>query len=97
MSPGSQWSHPPTPRLPRATLQSGFAQSELTIEQLWLRYIGVGGSHTPAYLTAALTRNDLPDREHNLIVQALNEHFVDQGGDHPVAYGYDVDIRDQQD
>jgi hypothetical protein len=26
------------------------------------------------------------DQEHNLIVQALNEAFIEQGRDHPVEY-----------
>ena len=36
-----------------------------------------------AYVLGLLVSDPLT---HNLIAQALNEHFIDQGDDHPVAY-----------
>ncbi len=59
----------------------------LTREELWVFYIGLGGVAGIDQLTAYLAGNSqLGTGEHNTIVQALNEQFIDAGGNHPVAY-----------
>jgi hypothetical protein len=58
---------------------------------LWLRYFELGGMSTglqvEAYLYGALqpTRHD-----HDIIAHALNERFVELGGNHPVPYAEDA-------
>jgi hypothetical protein len=67
---------------------------------LWLRYFELGGMSTglqlEAYLYGALepTRHD-----HDIIAHALNERFVELGGNHPVPYADDDrdDAADQDD
>jgi hypothetical protein len=61
--------------------------SGLTLAELWLRYPAVGGTASPGRL-AAYARGQLrPDsHQHNMIAQAINEHFTDRGEDHPVSY-----------
>jgi hypothetical protein len=83
--------HPgPQPRVSSLPLRAGLAQSDLSIEQLWYRYIAVGGTLPAGELDAALHGPDLSTGEFDRIAQALNDYFVDHGGDHPVAYSDEV-------
>jgi hypothetical protein len=69
------------------TLAEGLLRSRFDPEQLWLEYVALGGNagklEVEAYTLGVLA----PDPyQHNLIAQALNEHFLPLGQDHPVAY-----------
>lgn len=59
----------------------------LTIYDLWIAYIGIGGRHDAfalrAYLNGITTTTDV---DHDHIVHALNEAFIDLGDDHPLPY-----------
>ena len=69
-------------RLNAARLDAG-----LTIADLWLRYFGLGGMSTPVELEALLFGALMPtDHDHDLIAHALNERFVELGGNHSVPY-----------
>lgn len=72
---------------PGISLLEGMRLSGMSYSELWLRYIGVsgtvGGLELEAYVLGLLVADDY---QHNLIAQALNEHFIEQGEDHPVAY-----------
>jgi hypothetical protein len=69
------------------SLFDGLQRSGLTPTDLWLRYYAVGGDageiEVEAYALGLLRPDTL---EHNLIAQALNEHFLDCQEDHPVGY-----------
>ena len=72
---------------PGLSLYDGMRQAGMSFEDVWLAQISVGGNAdamaVEAYVLGLLT----PDRhQHNLIAQAINEHFIDRGADHPVAY-----------
>jgi len=61
--------------------------SEMSWHELWLRSVSVGGTagelELEGYVLGLLT----PDAyDHDLIAQAINEHFLERGEDHPVAY-----------
>jgi hypothetical protein len=73
------------------SLRDGMDLSGLTYPQLWLRYIGIGGVAASTELRQQIADDDQPGwsldaYEHNLIAQALNEHFLDLDQDHPVGY-----------
>jgi hypothetical protein len=61
--------------------------AELTRGELWLRYFELGGMSTAlqveAYLYGALQPTI---HDHDVIAHALNERFVEMGGNHPVPY-----------
>jgi hypothetical protein len=58
--------------------------------ELWLRYFGLGGMSTALQLEAFLYGALLPSpRDHDMIAHALNERFVELGGNHPVPYADD--------
>jgi hypothetical protein len=58
---------------------------------LWLRYFELGGMSTglqlEAYLYGALRPTG---HDHDIIAHALNERFVELGGNHPVPYAEDT-------
>ena len=74
--------------VPRArALEAARDMLGLSVPQLWLDYFGLGGRLLPAAIGAALAGDvDLGDYDHDLLAQALNEHFIDAGQNHPVAY-----------
>jgi len=57
------------------------------LADLWLSYFGLGGEAKPdemqAYLRGAIT---FSTREHNVLAQAINDHSIDMGLDHPAPY-----------
>jgi hypothetical protein len=69
------------------SLSDGWDLSGLTLADLWLRYLGVGGTASPDRVAAYARGTMIPDSyQHNMIAQAINEYFTDQGEDHPVGY-----------
>jgi hypothetical protein len=69
------------------SLFDGLQLSGMTPTELWLRYYAVGGDAGELEVEACALGLLTPDpHEHNLIAQALNEHFIDGGEDHPVRY-----------
>jgi hypothetical protein len=69
------------------SLSDGFDLSGMTLTELWLRYIGIGGSQTAAVIDRQLYDPTAIDRyQYNLLAQALNEHFIERQENHPVAY-----------
>jgi hypothetical protein len=62
--------------------------------ELWLRYFELGGMSTGLELEAYLYGALEPSRhDHDVIAHALNERFVELGGNHPVPYVEDADRR----
>ena len=61
--------------------------AELTRNELWMRYFELGGMSTELELEAFLYGALEPSiHNHDVIAHALNERFVEQGGNHPVPY-----------
>ena len=60
----------------------------LTVLELWLAYLCLGGNLFSAAISAALSGDqELSDHDYDLLVQTLNDHFVDLHHGHPLAYG----------
>jgi hypothetical protein len=69
------------------SLLDGMQLSGMTFPELWLGYVSVSGTIGELELEAYVLGLLVPDSyQHNLIAQALNEYFMEQGQDHPVAY-----------
>jgi hypothetical protein len=61
--------------------------ARLSQADLWLRYCEVGGMSTALEVEAFLFGTLLPSaHDHDLLAQALNDRFLELGGDHPVPY-----------
>lgn len=73
------------------SLPDGMDLSGMSYEQLWLRQVGIGGDlgslEVEAYMLGLLPINA---HHHNVLAQALNDHFTERGEDHPVAYTHVV-------
>jgi hypothetical protein len=63
-------------------------EADLTRSELWLRYFELGGMSSALQLEAILYGALLATpHDHDVIAHALNERFVELGGNHPVPYG----------
>jgi hypothetical protein len=68
--------------LERARRLAGLSHADL-----WLRYFELGGMSSALELEAFLVGVLHPSvHDHDLVAHALNERFVELGGNHPVAY-----------
>jgi hypothetical protein len=72
---------------PQEVLESARQEAMLTVDELWIRYLGLGGSSTVEELKTYLdgTVDPVP-HEHDLLAQALNERFKEMDLDWPIAY-----------
>jgi hypothetical protein len=68
--------------LDRARRQAG-----LTHGELWYRYFRLGGMRTGLEVEGFCYGALVPSaHDHDVVAHALNERFVELGGNHPVAY-----------
>jgi hypothetical protein len=59
----------------------------LSHEELWVRYFELGGMSTAIELEAILYGALQPSvHDHDIVAHAINERFVELGGNHPVPY-----------
>ena len=66
---------------PGISLEAGMELSGMDYHQLWLRQISVGGDIGSLEMEAYVLGVLQPDNyRHNLLAQAINEHFLDLGG-----------------
>jgi hypothetical protein len=71
-------------------------QALLSHGELWLRYFGLGGMSTGLELEAFLYGALEPtEHDRDMIAHALNERFVELGGNHPVPYSDEPDVLDE--
>ena len=60
---------------------------ELGVMDLWIAYFELGGTQDAAHLHAYLDgEGETSPGDHDVIVHALNEVFLDRGLDHPLDY-----------
>lgn len=70
-----------------SVLEEAMRDSALTTTDLWLRYLSIGGLSMPVEFDAYIRGSLEPDdHQYDLIAAALNDRFVELGGDHPVSY-----------
>jgi hypothetical protein len=65
-------------------------EAHLSPGELWWRYFELGGMSDPFHLDAFLHGALQPTaHDRDVIAHALNERFVEEGGNHPVPYSSD--------
>lgn len=80
--------------LPADVLDQYRRRALLSHTELWLRYFALGGMSTALELEAFLQGALVPSvHDHDVIAHALNERFVELGGDHLVPYDEDRTTR----
>jgi hypothetical protein len=68
-------------------LNAACATLGVSSEALWVGYISVGGGATFTQIERWLATTDpVPDREHDLMAQALNDRFIDTDSVQRVPY-----------
>ena len=76
---------------PTTDLEQGRIGSGLSLGELFLRYFELGGMSSALQLEAFLYNALEPsDHDHDLVAHALNERYVELGGNHPVPYWSDA-------
>jgi non-ribosomal peptide synthetase component F len=71
----------------RRSLEAARRRAGLSDGELWLAYFGLGGDASPEEMRAYLTEGGpLASGSVDILVQALNEHFMDHGLGMPVPY-----------
>ncbi len=64
--------------------------ARLSHSELWMRYFELGGMSTALQLEGFLYGALRPTaNDYDVVAHALNERFVELGGNHPVAYSED--------
>lgn len=72
------------------TLDKFRRDARLSQAELWMRYFELGGMSTAFQVDAVLHGALIPSaHEHDMLAHALNERFVELGGNHPVPYSPD--------
>ena len=80
------------PDVPIDRLDTFRQDAALSHGELWLRYFELGGMSTGLQLEAYCYGALEPSRhDHDVIAHALNERFVELGGNHPVPYVEDTE------
>jgi hypothetical protein len=68
-------------------LEAARVQAGLSVGELWMAYFALGGSESAEAVRAFLgADDDVGLTDYDVLVQALNERFMDLGVDHPVPY-----------
>ncbi len=68
-------------------LEAARSHARMSFENLWIAYFALGGTAQPNALRAYLGVGVPQLTDSDVLAQALNECFLDQGGNHPVPYG----------
>lgn len=72
-------------------LEAARVQAGLSLNELWIAYFALGGAETAGVVRAYLIADIDPGLiDFDVLAQALNERFMDLGGDHPVPYAEDL-------
>jgi hypothetical protein len=68
-------------------LQPACVRLRLAPMDLWTRYFALGGNLDATAVEAYVSGlRDVPDIDHDLIVHVVNELYLDEGANHPLAY-----------
>jgi len=74
-------------RTPVSGLEQGRINSGLSHGELFLRYFELGGMSSALQIEAYLYGALQPSvHDHDVVAHALNERFVELGGNHPIHY-----------
>jgi hypothetical protein len=77
----------PTSSGRRATISAARLDLLMTLSQLWLAYVGVGGNGSLTALERWMEgAAEIPDRDYDYLAQGLNDELAERGQDHPVPY-----------
>lgn len=78
---------PEVPAAPAGRLDAARRAAGLSIDQLWIRYFGNGGTATEVEFAEFLASHTWPGSlQYDIAVSALNDRFTELHRNHPVPY-----------
>ena len=70
-----------------AAISQGLRDAHWSAADLWFAALGVGAGLSPTDIERISDgRRDATPLEHDVLASALNDHFLDHGGERPVHY-----------
>jgi hypothetical protein len=76
-------------------LRSAAAMLDISADDLWVGYVGIGGDLAPGAVEGFLDgHSDLLEPDYDRLVQVVNELFMERDEDHPVPYSDELDEPD---
>lgn len=76
-----------TNEVSRSSLERARQEAGLSMDDLWVQYISLGGTASLTDMAALVTDAATPTaHDHDLLAQVLNERFLDLGRDMPIRY-----------
>ena len=72
-----------------AAVRTAREEPGLSVMELWIAYFSMGGNRDADQLSAYLASDghDLGPAEHDHLIDALNDVYLDRGLDHPLSHG----------
>ena len=71
-------------------LDSRRRDAKLSVRDVWVDFFANGGTAMPAAVAEYLeTGRGLGVHEHDILAQAINDHYIELGLDHPAPYAKD--------
>jgi hypothetical protein len=67
-------------------LEAGRVEAGMSFDELWMAYFALGGVASPNVLRSYLSGSGARSFDYDVLAQAINERFVERGGNHPVPY-----------
>ncbi len=71
-------------------LEAARVQAGMSFDELWVAYFALGGTASPDIVRSYLAGSETQSMDYDVLAQAINEKFVDEGGNHPVPYREDL-------
>ena len=71
---------------PHAVLEAARTQAGMSFFDLWIAYFALGGAAEPDVVRAYLSGRGAHSMDYDVLAQAINERFLDQGTTYPVPY-----------
>jgi len=71
-------------------LEAARVQAGMSFSELWVAYFALGGVSPPQVVRSYLDGVGTPLADYDVLAQAINERYVDRGGNHPVPYREDL-------
>ena len=78
---------------PHAVLEAARQQAGMSFHDLWIAYFALGGAERPVDVRTYLSGGAVESMDYDVLAQAINERFLDQGGNHPVPYQDELELR----
>ncbi len=71
-------------------LEAARVRAGMSFDELWMDYFALGGASSPDIVRSYLAGSATQSMDYDVLAQAINERYVEVGGNHPVPYREDL-------